>query len=114
MNHKDQFQAAIDALGGMSQVDVAQHFNVSQASVTNGLLGECLRAGCWQFPNAMSRLCRTVRVQPAKPQPRLDYRLRVMDGSFDEKEQLVNQLKNHDFTVADLLIDAPHGADDLH
>ncbi|MEL0325436.1 MAG: helix-turn-helix transcriptional regulator [Burkholderiaceae bacterium] len=92
---------------GVSQSDVAQHFNVSQASVS-----QWANKG---IPGArLLELSRLLDVPPSEVekcvyQPRMntsrrrtDYRLRALDGSAYEKEQLINELQNHDFTTADL------------
>lgn len=92
---------------GVSQSDVARHFKVSQASVSawasKGIPGARLLEISRLLdvpPSAVEQCVYQPKMNTSRR--RTDYRLSALDGSALEKEQLINEISNRDFTTADL------------
>ena len=94
-------------LHGSSQSKVAEHCDISTAAVAQwakkGIPAARVTAisGLLDAPPSVVERC-VYQQKQRGARERSDYRLRAMDGSRFEKERLINEISNRDFTTADL------------
>ena len=105
-NEAQNFRRLLDRHGS-SQSKVAEHCDISTAAVAQwakkGIPANRVMAISKLLDVPPSVLERCVYQQKQRgSRERSDYRLRAMDGSGFEKEQLINEIIIHDFTTADL------------
>jgi transcriptional regulator with XRE-family HTH domain len=96
-------------LRGSSQSEIAEHFDISTAAVAqwakkgipaNRVMGI---SKLLDEPPSVVEQC-VYKQKQRGGRERSDYLLRAMDGSAFEKEQLIKEISNRDFTTADLYL----------